>query len=189
MNKGLFVVLAIAVGAVMLVGLSMTGEPGAPAANVQTSAGQLSITAGKNHLIASEAGETRTETFLVVGGSGRGTKLFTTHLSVIPLETARRLRQKYGNFRRCGSPGAKAGKKATRSLFLYAADPEVANTLNRVDRSPSSWSDCLIRMRYAKLKVHQHTRKWMGKEVRVKSGKLRPKCLVKDVEILEEKPD
>ena len=181
MNKGLFVILAVALGTVMLVGISMTGEPPAPSANVQTSGGQLSITAGKNHLIASEAGETRTETFLVVGGSGRGTKLFTSHLSVIPLETARRLRQKYGNFRRCGSPGAKAGKKATRSLFLYAADPEVARTLNSIDKKATSWSDSVVRMRYAKLKVHQHTR--------VKSGKLGPKCLVKDVEILEEKPD
>ncbi|MBS3761662.1 MAG: hypothetical protein KGZ25_00025 [Planctomycetes bacterium] len=180
------------VGALALVVLLIYGlmSAGGQKYTAVTRAGEkLSIMVGKNHFTAREGGPEKTMDLLVVGGSGYGDKFFTCHFSVIPMSTVAKLAEKYGNFRRCNSPGASAGKKATRAMFLYAETPEVEKKLREIDDIAMSFHDCVIEMTCVKLKMLSHKRKWRGKEVSVDSSGIGPNFLVKDVRLIEKEPE
>lgn len=113
----------------------------------------LSIAIGQFRLEAVLEGEEFRDSFLVVGGIQGGNLYFSTLLSMIPLDTAEKLAQRYGNFRRCGSPGARAGMDSVIPMALYANDGQVERTLQKVNKLALAGKDPVIAMTFAPLQI------------------------------------
>ena len=100
------VIIGIAIYAAPRLGKSTT---------IEQNGNQLSIAIGDHRLTATVVGNEITDSFLVIGGGiscggfSCGDLYFTSLLSVIPMDTAEQLYLRYGNFRKCSSPGARQG--------------------------------------------------------------------------------
>ncbi|UCD48792.1 MAG: hypothetical protein JSW27_14805 [Phycisphaerales bacterium] len=125
----------------------------------------LSIVIGQYRLEARLEGEEFRDSFLVIGGIRQGNLYFSTLLSVIPLDTAEQLAQRYGNFRRCSSPGARAGMDSVISMALYANDGQVERTLQKVNKLALAGKDPVIAMTFAPLEIMDRKVAHGGEEI------------------------
>lgn len=166
--------------------LSLLSCTGGTTTKVQEDGEYVYISVGNNHLTAKVTGKEIADSYLVVGGSGQGVKHSTSFLSVIPLDVAMDLANKYGDFRDCDSPGASAGKKNTTSMFLYTTNAETERELNAIDELAKAYNDPIIKMSLVEIEIVEHTMTMLGKEVNVNSSGLGPNYLVTGVQLIEE---
>jgi hypothetical protein len=141
------VVIVLALAAVYFV--SQRGG----ATEITRTADSVSIAIGQYRLEAMLEGEEFRDSFLVIGGIRQGNLYFTTLLSVIPLDTAEQLAQRYGNFRRCSSPGARAGMDSVIPMALYANDGQVERTLQKVNKLALAGEDPVVAMTFAPMQI------------------------------------
>lgn len=147
----------------------------------------VSIAIGSHRLQATLASGEFTDSFLVIGGMrGGGELYFSALLSVIPLDTAQALAARYGDFRRCASPGATAGKNSVESMVLYAADGGVKRKLKSINKLALAGKDPIIKMTFSLLEITDHKIKQGGHEIPVQSHDIGPSLLVKEVQLIEE---
>lgn len=153
--------------------------------DIEQSGKNLSIKVGKHQLTAVIIGYQITDSFLVVSkASRRYDAFYTTSLSGIPLNIANQLIQRYGDFRKCSSPGAHIAQKSVKSMLLYAADRNVERKLRSIDKLALANKNPVIRMAFAELHITNHTVR--GEEIPIIfNSDLRP-FLVKEVQIIEE---
>jgi hypothetical protein len=179
-----FVLVAIVL---VIVGIYFVSQRSGAVEITQTGNG-LSIAIGEHRLEAVEASGEYCDSMLVVGGVDTWGKVhFSTLLSVIPLDTAEALANQYGDFRRCGSPGAAAGMRSVEPMILYAATPAVERTLKKINKMALDGKDPVIEMRFTCLEIVNHTIDAKGHEIDVTSHTenfLDTAYLVKDVKIL-----
>ncbi len=153
---------------------------------IEQDGNQLSIAIGKHRLTADVTSSQITDSFLVIGGSPRGDMYFTTLLSVIPLDTAERLYRTYGDFRKCGSPGAAEGMRSVIPVLLYADNRNVERKLKKVNKLANAGKDPVIKMTFAQLNITDHKIEHSGQMVQVTSQDSTDAFLVKDVQIVQE---
>lgn len=154
-------------------------------AEIEQRGRELSITVGKHRLTASVIGSEIRDSFLIIGGGPcRGDLYFTALVSVIPLDTAERLAQRYGNFRKCNSPGASEGKRSVESMLLYAANRGVERRLRGINRLAMAGKNPIIQMTYVELNINSHTVR--GEEIPIAYNSNMQSFLVKDVQLIEE---
>lgn len=148
----------------------------------------LSIVIGDHRLQATKTSGGYSDSFLVIGGMKEHRDLhFSTLLSVIPLETAEHLAERYGNFRRCGSPGAAEGMRSVDSMVLYAATPGVERTLKKINKLALAGKDPVIAMDFACLEITNHSIEKKGHSIDVTSmGDMDPPYLVTDVQLVRQ---
>ena len=157
------------------------------ASGITQTGDDVSIAIGDHRLQATLASGEFTDSFLVIGGMRGGYDLFfTTLLSVIPLDTAQALAARYGDFRRCASPGAAAGKRSVESMVLYAADGGVKRKLKSINKLALAAKDPVIKMTFVLLEITDHKIEQGGHEIPVQSTNMGPSFLVKEVELLQE---
>jgi hypothetical protein len=154
--------------------------------SIEQTGDQLSIAVGKHKLTAAAVGRETTESFLIVGGSPTGDLYFTSCLAVIRLDAAERLGRKYGDFRKCSSPGASEAQRSVEAMFLYAASRDVERRLKNIDELAKSGKNAIVKVTYVRLKIIDHKIKRMGTEIQVISRDITPSFLVKDVQIVQE---
>ncbi len=145
---------------------------------------ELSITVGKHRLTASIIGCEIRNSFLIIGESCEGDLFFTALLSVIPLDTAERLARRYGDFRKCNSPGASEGKRSIKSMLLYAANHDVEQRLRCINKLAMAGKNPIIKMTYVELKINSHTVR--GEEIPIVYNSNMHSFLVRDVQLIEE---
>jgi len=146
---------------------------------------RLSITAGKHRLKANIIGLENSQSFLVIGGSCRADSHYTANLSVIPLNTAKRLARTYPDFRKCSSPGASTAKRSVQSMLLYAANRGAKRRLKTLASLASAGKEPVIKMAYVKINITNHTIKYGDEEIPVDLYTNIPSWLVKDIQIVE----
>ena len=151
--------------------------------DIEQTGQRLSITVGKHQLKAAIVSGQMQDSFLVVGGSPRGDLYFTALLSVISFDTAQRLAQTYGDFRKCNSPGAAEGMRSVQTMVLYAADRAVGRKLKAVSRLATAGKDPIIKMTFVQLTITDHTIERSGQAIQVTSRDATPSFLVKDVQL------
>ena len=171
------VIIAVAIYTVPRLGKSTT---------IEQNGNQVSITVGQHRLTASTMSNEITDSFLVVGGFLGGDMYFTTLLSVIPLNTAERLYRTYGNFRKCGSPGAAEGMRSAIPVMLYANDYNVERKLKAVDKLVNDYKDPVIKMTFVQLNIIDHKMEYGDEMVQVASQDDTDAFLVRDIQIVEE---
>ena len=171
------VIIVAAIYAVPRIGKSTT---------IEQNGNQVSITIGNHRLAASAISHEITDSFLVIGGFSGGDLYFTTLLSVIPLNTAERLYRMYGNFRKCGSPGAAEGMRSVISVRLYADNYNVERKLKKVNRLANAGKDPVIKMTFVQLNITDHKIEHGDQMVQVTSQDNTDAFLVKDIQIIEE---
>ena len=176
----ILVVVVLVIAAVYFV--SQTGG----ATEIKRAGQDLSISIGRHRLEATVGDREFSDSFLVIGGMDQGDLYFTAFLSVIPLDTAQRLAEQYGNFRRCGSPGAAAGMRSLEPMALYAANRKVERRLENINKLALAGKDPVIKMTFSLLEMKDHTIKQMGEEIRVVSQEIAPSFLVTDVQLVQE---
>ena len=174
------VLIAVAIYAVPRLGQSTT---------IERNGNQVSVTIGNHHLTASATSNEITDSFLVIGGFSGGDMYFTTLLSVIPLKTAERLHRQYGNFRKCGSPGAAEGMRSVIPVLLYADNHNVERKLKKVNTLASAGKDPVIKMTFVQLNITDHKIKFGDQMEQVTSQDNTDAFLVKDIQIIEEEHD
>lgn len=152
---------------------------------IEHNGNELSITIGKHQLTADVISSELTDSFLVVGGSSGSDLFFTTLLSLIPLDTAERLYQTYGDFRQCCSQGAAEGKRSVIPVLLYADNHDVERTLKKADRLAAANKDPVIKMTFIQLNITDHKIEHGGQPVQVTSSGIDDAFLVKDIQIIE----
>jgi len=153
--------------------------------SIEQTGDQLSIAVGKHKLTAALVGAQTTESFLIVGGAPTGDLYFTSCLAVIRLDAAERLAQRYGDFRKCSSPGAREAQRSVKSILLYAATRDVERKLKKIEKLAEPGKNAIVKMTYVRLNIIDHKIKRMGKEIQVISRDTAPSFLVKDVQIVE----
>ncbi len=153
---------------------------------IEQDGNQLSITIGKHRLTAAVISNQITDSFLVIGGSPGGDMYFTTLLSVIPLDTAERLYRIYGDFRKCGSPGAAEGMRSVIPVLLYADNRNVERKLKTVNKLANAVKDPVIKMTFAQLNINDHKIEHNGQMVQVTSQDTTDAFLVKNIQIIQE---
>jgi hypothetical protein len=173
----LFVIIVVAIYAVPRIGKSTV---------IEQDGSQLSISIGRHRLTAAVISNESTESLLVIGGSTGGDKYFTTLLPVIFLDTAERLYRTYGDFRKCGSPGAAEGMRSVIPMLLYADNRNVERKLKRVSKLANTGKDPVIKMTFARLNISDHKIEHNGQMVQVSSQDTTDAFLVKDIQILQE---
>jgi len=156
------------------------------ATEIGQSGNDLSIAIGNHKLEATKAGPEFTDSFLVIGGMEGSDFYFSAYLSVIPLETAERLAERYGNFRRCGSPGARAGMQSVESMVLYAANAGVERKLKKFNKLGLSGKDPVIEMTFYLLEMKGHTIEQGGHEMQVPSHDIGPSFLVTNARLIQQ---
>ena len=171
------VIIAVAIYAVPRIGKSTV---------VEQDGNQLSITIGKHHLTAAAISSQITDSFLVVGGCRGGDMYFTTVISVIPLDTAEHLFRTYGDFRKCGSPGAAEGMRSSITVFLYADNRSVERKLKTVNKLANAVKDPVIKMTFVQLDITDHKIECGGEMVQVTSKDAADAFLVRDIEIVQD---
>ncbi len=152
---------------------------------IEQDGNQLSITIGRHRLTAAVIGSEITDSFLVIGGSAGGDMYFTTLLSVIPLDTAERLYRIYGDFRKCGSPGAAEGMRSVIPVLLYADNRNVERKLKTVNGLANAGKDPVIKMTFAQLDINDHKIEYNGQMTQVTSQDTTDAFLVKDIQIIQ----
>lgn len=171
------VIIVVAIYAVPRLGKSTT---------IEQNGNLVSIAIGRHRLTASTISNEITDSFLVIGGSPEGDMYFTTLLSVIPLNTAERLYRIYGNFRKCGSPGAAEGMRSVISVLLYADNYNVERKLKTVNRLAKAGKDPVIKMTFVQLNITDHKIEHGDQMVQVTSQDDTDAFLVKDIQIIQE---
>jgi len=174
------VIIAVAIYAVPRLGKSTT---------IERNGNQVSIAIGQHRLTASAMSHEITDSFLVVGGSPEGDLYCATLLSVIPLNTAERLYQMYGNFRQCSSPGAAEGMRSVISVLLYADNYNVERKLKKVNRLANAGKDPVIEMTFVQLNITDHKIKHGDQMVQVTSQDNMDAFLVREIQIIQEEHD
>ncbi len=149
MMKLTYVLIAVVLA---LAGFYFVAQRGG-ATEITRTGDSLSIAIGQYRLEGTLEGEEIHDSFLVIGGMQGGNLYFSTLLSMIPLETAEQLAQRYGNFRRCGSPGARAGMGSVIPMALYANSGAVERTLQKVNRLALAGKDPVITMTFAPVEI------------------------------------
>jgi hypothetical protein len=137
-------------------------------------------------LTASAISNEITDSFLVIGGSPEGDMYFTTLLSVIPFNTAKRLYRTYGNFRKCGSIGAAEGMRSVISVLLYADSYSVERKLRKVNRLANAGKDFVIKMTFVQLNITDHKIEHSDQMIQVTSQDDTDAFHVKDIQIIQE---
>ena len=74
---------------------------------------------------------------------------------VIPMSRVKELKQQYGDFIHCDSPGAQAGKESVYSVFLFPLSPEVERKIKNVMKY--RLNSPVIQITGNKLDVKAHT--------------------------------
>ncbi len=171
------VIIVVAIYAVPRIGKSTV---------IEQDGNQLSITIGKHRLTAAVISNQITDSFLVIGGSPGGDMYFTTLLSVIPLDTAERLYRIYGDFRKCGSPGAAEGMRGVIPVLLYADNRNVERKLKTVNKLANAVKDPVIKMTFVQLNINDHKIEHNGQMIQVTSQDTTDAFLVKDIQIIQE---
>jgi len=156
------------------------------ATEIEQSGDELSIEIGHHKLQATKAGPEFTDSFLVIGGMEGGDFYFSAYLSVIPLETAEMLAERYGNFRRCGSPGARAGMQSVESMVLYAANGSVERKLKKFNKLGLAGKDPVIEMTFCLLEMKGHVIEQGGHTMEVPSHDIGPSFLVTKARLIQE---
>ncbi|MFP4472445.1 MAG: hypothetical protein ACLFPX_01050 [Candidatus Omnitrophota bacterium] len=151
---------------------------------VELRQGKYHLTSGKDRLTAESAGEQKQETFLVVGGTGRGFFPFTAHLSVIPAENVERVLSDCGGFEQCRAAGELEQNAWVESMFLYAADDDAARQLTRIDELAMTWEYPLVSLTFRKIRILDHTRAVLDGEVPVRSDSFSPNYIVSHIKII-----
>ena len=171
------VIIVAAIYAVPRLGKSTT---------IEHNGNQVSVKIGQHRLTASTMSNEITDSFLVIGGFSGGDMYFTTLLSVIPLNTAERLYRRYGNFRKCGSPGAAEGMRSVISVLLYADDYHVERKLKKVNKLANAGKDPVIKMTFVQLNISNHQIGHGDQMIQVTSRDNTDAFLVKDIQIIQE---
>ncbi len=156
------------------------------ATGITQAGNSVSIAIGDHRLQASIAGPEFADSFLVIGGTVSGDYHFDTLLSVIPLETAEDLAERFGDFRRCGSPGAAAGIESVEPMILYAASGSVGRKLKKVNRLALAGKDPVMKMTFCLLEMTGHKIVKRGHELQVPLNDIGPCFLVKDARLIRE---
>ncbi|MEW5894641.1 MAG: hypothetical protein AB1650_02615 [Candidatus Omnitrophota bacterium] len=130
----------------------------------------VQIKSGQHCLNAELTGEEDTETFVLVGGSGRGFFPFTAHFSVLSISTIQRLKREFGDSVNLDMRGSLESKARPVSMFLYASNPTVAQTLDDADDLAMSWNYPVIKIRYAEIKILEHSAVFFGHDVPVRGS-------------------
>ena len=177
------VIIGVAFYAVPRMGKSTT---------IEQDGNQLSIAIGDHRLTATVVGNQITDSFLVIGGGvscaglSCGDLHFTSLLSMIPMGTAERLYQRYGNFRQCSSPGAREGMRSVISLLLYTDNAGVERKLKKAEKLAKAVKDPVIKMTFVQIEITDHKIECNGETIQVNSLDDTEACIVKDIEIIEE---
>jgi hypothetical protein len=155
--------------------------------NIEQRGRDLSITVGKHHMTAVIVGDQSKNSFLVMRkGACQGDWFFTAWFSVIPIDTATKLNQRYGNFLKsikCGSRKAYDVQRSMTSMMLYAADHDNERKLRSIDKLASAKKNPVIRMTFAEIHITNHTVR--GEETPIVfNSNVRP-FLVRDIQIIE----
>ena len=145
----------------------------------------LEITIGDHRLQATLAGREYHDSFVVVGGMRQGNVHFDTLLSVIPLEKAQQLAKRYGNFRRCGSAGAREAQDNILPMTLYAANGSVKRTLKKANKLGLAAKSAVIEMTFVPLKIRDHTIQHERGDVKVDLPLHFDSYLVREARIVE----
>lgn len=156
------------------------------ASGITQTGDDLSIAMGDHRLQATIAGPEFTDSFLVIGGMQGFDLYFSALLAVIPLDTAKALAERYGDFRRCSSPGAAAGKNSVESMVLYAANGGVKRKLKSINRRALAGKDPVIEMTFSLIDITDHQIVQGGYEMQVPPNDIGPSFLVKDVRVVRE---
>lgn len=156
------------------------------ASGITQTGDDLSIAIGNHRLQATIASPEFTDSFLVIGGMQGADLYFSTLLSVIPLDTAQALAERYGNFRLCASPGAAAGKNSIEPMVLYAASGGVKRKLKSINKRALAGKDPVIEMTFSLLDITDHKIEQGGYEIQVQSHDIGPSFLVKEVRVIRE---
>lgn len=156
------------------------------ATEIEQSGNDLSITIGNHKLEATKAGPEFTDSFLLVGGMEGSDFYFSAYLSVIPMETAEMLAQRYGNFRRCGSPGAREGMQSVEQMVLYAANGSVQRKLKKFNKLGLAGKDPVIEMTFHLLEMKGHIIEQGGHTMEVPSHDIGPSFLVTNARLIQE---
>ena len=152
---------------------------------IEQNGNQVSIAIGEHRLTASAISNEITDSFLVIGGSPEGDMYFTTLLSVIPLDTAEHLYQMYGDFRKCGSPGAAEGMRSVMPVLLYADNRKVERKLKTVNKLANAVKDPVIKMTFVQLNINDHKIEHNGQMIQVTSQDTTDAFLVKNIQIIQ----
>lgn len=155
-------------------------------AQVTQTGDAVSITIGRHKLEGVVLDPEYSDSFLAIGGMTGSDFFFTAHLSVMPLETAEALAERYGNFRRCSSPGAAAAQRSVDHMALYAADARVERRLKQINRLALKHKSPVFKMTFVELDITHHTMEQMGHEIEVVSHGAGPFYLVRKIELVEE---
>jgi hypothetical protein len=156
------------------------------ATEITQTGSNLSIAIGPHRLQAVLDGSEYADSYLVVGGMQGGEAHFNALLSVIPLDTARDLAARYGNFRRCGSPGAPAGMRSAMPMALYAANGSVERNLKRINKLALAGKDPIIKMDFAGLEITSHAIEHGDQTMEVPLGEIAPFYLVRQVQLVRQ---
>jgi|GEM_PF-1615770 len=154
------------------------------AAGITQAANDISIAIGDHRLQATIAGPEFAESFLVIGGMQGGDFHFHTLLSVIPLDTVQALAGTYGDFRRCGSPGAAVGMESVEPMVLYATSGGVGREFKKINKLALSGKDPVIEMTFCLLEMANHKIVKGGHESQVPLQDIGPCFLVKEVGLI-----
>ena len=153
--------------------------------DIEQSRKELSIKVGKHRLTAVIIGHQITDSFLIISKVPQQfDSFYTACLSGIPLNIATQLGQRYGDFRKCSSPGAHIAQKSVKSMLLYAANHGVERKLRSIDKLALANKNPVIRMTFAELHITNHTIR--GQQIPIVSNSDLRHFLVKDVQIIEE---
>ena len=153
--------------------------------DIEQKGNELSITIDKHQLTAVIIGPQITDSFLVISKvSQQFDSFYTACLSGIPINIAMQLGQRYGDFRKCSSPGAYIAQKSVKSMLLYAENHGVERKLRSIDRLALANKNPVIRMTFAELHITNHTVR--GEEIPIVFNTDLHPFLVKDVQIIEE---
>jgi hypothetical protein len=148
----------------------------------------LTIVIDRYRLEATKVSDEYSDTLLVVGGGGESHKnlFFNSLLSVIPLDEAEALAERYGDFRKCGSPGAAAGMRSVESMVLYAGNPRIERKLKKISKLSLSGKDPIISMKFTCLEIRNHPLKENGQMMSFGPVEWPASYLVSEVELLRE---
>jgi len=156
------------------------------ATEITQAGNDVSIAIGDHRLQATLGGPEFTQSFLVIGGMRDGDFHFNTLISVIPLDTAQDLAERYGDFRRCSSPGAAAGMSSVEPMILYATSGGVERRLKRINKLALAGKDPVIEMTFFLLDMADHKIVKSGHEFQVPLQDLGPCFMVKEVRLIRE---
>ena len=105
---------------------------------------------------------------LVLKDEGEGSFSGDAFVSVLPLETADRLRARYGDLFRCSSEGADAAARAMEGVVLVAAGRGAAREIGRALALVRESRTPVVRATASRIRVGERT--YLGMDVEDSSG-------------------